>query len=513
MTMQTQSTGGFRPAEPLRPMRILSIAFIAVSLALPVSAAAQARPDPTGVGQAGEMEQVDRYLQMQMQRLQIPGLAVAVVKDGRLILERHYGTASVEFGAPVTSDTVFAINSVTKAFTGVAAMRLVEEGRLDLSAPVSRYLTDLPETWRSVTIRQLLSHMSGLPDIMRAPTVETDAAAAWTWVLAQPVRFTPGQGFHYCQTNYTLIQRVVNQIEGRAPDAPLAEAQLAIAGMADTHYGDAYAVITNKAPTYRWTLGGPMITGYRAAASTTPSTLTATSERFLPFRRASSGMNSTVGDMARWMIAIQDGRILNERSLETLWTPVAFNDGQKGQWGLGWQILSRGDHRAVGMTGGGRAAVFLYPEDGVGVVILTNLTGSFPEDMIDKIASIYSPGLDLSGVPALRIALEEQGYDRAPVAAATIEQNHPGLVWPEAELNDWGYRLLSTGRARDALEVFKLIEGYYPDSANANDSLAQAFLVNGDNAGAAIHYRRALALDPTNTSAARHLAELGAATP
>jgi CubicO group peptidase (beta-lactamase class C family) len=452
--------------------------------------------------------EVDRYLGVQMKRLGIPGMAVAVIKDGRVALIRTYGTASVEFGIPVSEDTVFAINSITKAFTGVAAMRLVEQARLDLSAPMSRYLKGLPETWQKVTVRQLLSHMSGLPDIMRAPTVESDADAAWTWIQAQPIRFPPGERFNYCQTNYTLVQRIVNQIEGRPLDAPLAEEQLRISTMNNTSYGDATTVTVGKAPTYRWALGGPMIAGYRAGASTTPSTLAASSERFLPFRRASSGLNSTIGDMARWLIAIEGGRLLNTDSLATLWTPVAFNEGRPGQWGLGWQILARGSHRAVGMTGGGRAAAYLYPEDKVGVVILTNLAGAFPEDMIDKIASIYAPGLDLSGVPALRIALEEQGYGMVFAAANKIERDHPGFVWPEPELNDWGYRLLSTGRARDALAVFQLAADRFPGSANAHDSLAQVSLVNGDKEMAVIHYRRALALDPSNHDAERHLAEL-----
>ncbi|OFA01990.1 serine hydrolase domain-containing protein [Duganella sp. HH101] len=480
-----------------RPRRFLAlIGFVAGMAVATVAAAA----DPAA--------EVDRYLGVQMKRLAIPGMAVAVVKDGQVALVRTYGSASVEFGIPVADDTVFAINSITKAFTGVAAMRLAEQGRLDLSAPAGRYLADLPEAWRKVTLRQLLSHMSGLPDMMRAPTVETDAVAAWAWVQAQPLRFPPGTRFDYCQTNYTLIQRIVNQIEGRPLDAPLADEQLRMAAMNRTAYGDATTVIPGKAPTYRWALGGPMIAGYRAAASTTPGTLAVSAERFLPFRRASSGLNSTIGDMARWLIVLESGRLLKADSLAALWTPVAFNDGRLGQWGLGWQVLTRGTHRAVGMTGGGRAAAYLYPEDKVGVVILTNLAGAFPEDMVDKIASLYAPGLDLSGVPALRIALEEQGYEQVRAAADSIERAHPGMTWPELELNDWGYRLLSTGRARDALSVLRFVAERFPDSANAHDSLAQASLVNGDKAMAIRHYRRALALDPANSGAARHLAEL-----
>lgn len=479
-------------------------AFLAIFMMTMFSAAAAAPAPSAPTPQAA----VDRYIAAQMQRLRIPGMAVAVVRGQRIVLLRHYGIASMEFGIPVTDKTVFSVNSVTKAFTGVAAMRLVQQRRLDLAAPVGSYLSGLPEAWRGVTIRQLLSHMSGLPDIMRAPTVETDADAAWAWIHAQPVVFAPGARFHYCQTNYTLVQRVINTIAGRPLDAHLADEQIRVARMSDSVFGDATSVIAGKAPSYRWQQGGPMITGYRAAASTTPDTLSATVERFLPFRRASSGLNSSARDMARWIIALQQHALLDATSLQTLWTPTAFNDGQPGQWALGWQVLARGTHRAVGMTGGGRAAFMIYPEDDLGVVILSNLAGAFPEDMVDKIASLYATGLDLTGVPALRIAPEEQGYDKATAIAAAMQARHPALIWPEQELNDWGYRLLSTGRARDALPLFQLIAQQFPDSANAHDSLAQAYLVNGDDTAALAHYERTLALAPDNDSARRHVKQL-----
>ncbi|WP_208023390.1 serine hydrolase [Duganella alba] len=452
--------------------------------------------------------EADRYLTAQMQRLRIPGLSVAVVKDGQIVLARNYGTASVEFGVPVADDTVFSINSITKAFTGVAAMKQVELGRLDLSAPVDQYLPDLPPAWRAVTIRQLLSHMSGLPDITRAPTVETDEEAAWRWLREQTILFKPGERFHYCQTNYMLIQRIVNQLEGRAPNAPLAEEQLRIAGMTHTAYGDAYTVIPKRAPTYRWQWTGAKVQGYPAPSATDASTLTAVSERFLPFRRAAAGMNSSAADMAHWLIALQQHKLLNDASLAAMWRPVAFNDGGMGQWAMGWQVLQRGSHRAVGMTGGGRAGFFLYPEDGVGVIILTNLTGSFPEDLIDKLASLYIPQLPLSGVPGLRIALEERGFGQIASAAADIERRYPDQPWQENELNDWGYRLLSTGRAADALAVLRFTAERFPRSANAQDSLGEAWLVNGERAAAKQAYQRVLELHPGDANALKRLESL-----
>ena len=445
-------------------------------------------------------EQADQHLRGQMEALKIPGMQAAVVQGGRIVFQRSYGIASIELDVPVTDKTVFSVNSIAKAFTGVAAMRMAESGKLDLAAPVSKYLDDLPEAWRSVTVRQLLSHMSGLPDVTRAPTVETDADASWAWVQAQPIRFPPGERFEYCQTNYTLVLRVLNKLAGAEPDAPLGTPQFEAAGMALTRYGDSTEIVPGKAPSYRFIRSSAAEAGVLRPAI----------ERFLPFRRASSGLNSTAGDLARWMIALRDGRLLGRTSLETMWTPAAFNSGERGQWGMGWIVLPRGDGRAVGMTGGGRAAFLYYPEQDVGIAILTNLAGAFPEDFVDRIASIYAPGLKLSGVPALRIALEENGYREAIAAAAAVAAKDPALRWNEHELNDWGYRLLSTGRPRQALEVLKLVASLFPRSGNAYDSLAEAYVANGDKALAIQNYRKSLELDPANAHAKRQIEKLEA---
>lgn len=467
----------------------LLLAALAGVILLAAPVAASARDDVRA-------DAVDRYLLTRMQTQGIPGLQVAVVEHGRVVLLRSYGLASVELAVPTTDESVFAINSITKAYTGVAAMRLVEAGRLDLGAPVSRYMEGLPEAWSSVTIRHLLSHMSGLPEVTRAPTAETDSNAAWTWVQTQAIRFPPGDRFEYCQTNYMLMQMIINSLEGRAPDAMLTDEQLAIAGARNTVFGDSGDLVAGKGPSYSYRRGAGAPVLY-------PRT-----ERFLPLRRAASGLNSTALDLANWIIALQDGRLMNAATRETMWTPVAFNSAQAGQWGMGWQVLRRGSGRSVGMTGGGRAAFAIYPEQDVAVIVLTNLSGAYPEDMIDKIASIYAPGLELTGVPALRLALEDRGYDQADVAAAELSAADPDLVWPEAELNDWGYRLMASGRAVDALPVFRLIVRLFPESANAHDSLGEAYAANGDKPAAIRSYRRVLELDPGNTHAARQLGVL-----
>ncbi|MDE1149640.1 MAG: serine hydrolase [Azospirillaceae bacterium] len=443
----------------------------------------------------------DAFLRAQMEQSHIPGLQAAVVWHGRIVFARAYGVANLQTPVPVTAETIMAVNSITKAFTGVAAVRQAMAGALDLEAPVGRYLDDLPEAWRAIPIRQLLSHMSGLPDINAAPgarAAETTQDAVWAWVRAQPVKFPPGERFDYCQTNYALVQRVLDKLAGLPPDTPVTPPLFQLAGMAHTGFGDSTMVTPGKAAGYVYAKGDE---GARV--------LRPVYEIFRPLHRASSGMDSTAEDMARWMIAVTDGRLLDAAGRQTLWTPMAFNDGHPGQWAMGWEVLDRGHgHRAVGMTGGGRAAFFLYPEDDLGVVILTNLSGAVPEDMIDQVAALY--GARLGGMAALRVAVQRQGYDQAATIAAGLAQADPDFRPAEAELNDWGYRLLSNGQSRDALAILKLAADRFPDSGNAQDSLGEALAATGDKPGAIAAYERSLALDPKNRNAERRLEKLRA---
>ena len=147
-------------------------AWLAASLALFAFALVTAAPamppppDATPAQKAG----VERVVRDMMRKRNIPGLQVAVIRHGRIAMLGAYGVANLQDKVPVTDDTVFSINSATKSFTGVAVMQLVEDGKLALDAPVSRYLEGLPAAWQPVTIRQLLTHTSGLPDILIAPT-------------------------------------------------------------------------------------------------------------------------------------------------------------------------------------------------------------------------------------------------------------------------------------------------------------------------------------------------------
>jgi len=171
---------------------------------------------PLGVhAHAGSVEtanqQTRQFIGQTMDALRIPGLQIAVVKDGKVVLSDSHGLANVENALPATRATRFPLNSATKSFTAVAMMQLAEAGKVNLDAPISAYLADLPDAWRSVRVRQLLAHTSGLPDILDAQGLLGGGteAAAWTAVTQRPVDAAPGTRFTYNQTNYVLLARII----------------------------------------------------------------------------------------------------------------------------------------------------------------------------------------------------------------------------------------------------------------------------------------------------------------
>jgi CubicO group peptidase (beta-lactamase class C family) len=465
---------------------------------------------------AAEPDGVDAYLQDQMQKRDIPGLQVAVVRHGKIIKLGAYGLANVQDSVPVDDRTLFQVNSITKAFTGVAVMELAEAGKLDLSAPVSRYLDGLPQAWHAVTVRQLLTHVSGIPDIWdrQARLIADGEQASWAKLQTLPMEFAPGQRFRYNQANYVLLGKVIDKLSGRPFSHFIKERQFDVAGMPASGFYDSHDVVVHSARVYRRAAGE----GRRKGE------LVCVFDDFPPFLRTAAGINTTAEGIARWVIALQEGKILKHKSsLATLWTPGVLNDGSCGGFGealpgyaLGWPMTLPPEERAVGGIGGGRSAFFVYPDHDLAVVILTNLQGASPHLLAFEVARQYVGSLspsDVFGLPpamkALRAELAKRGFDHAVETARELEKKGPQFRPAELDLNAWGYLLLQQEQRREAIEVFKLAVSLYPGSANTYDSLAEAYEINGDRELAIKNYKRSLELNPKNANAVEHLKGLG----
>ncbi|UUZ55840.1 beta-lactamase family protein [Massilia sp. H-1] len=170
-------------------------------------------------------------IQMLMKEQRIPGLQIAVVKDGKIVLSESYGMANVENRVAATRTMRFPLNSASKAFTGVAMMQLAEAGLVDLDAPVSNYLDDLPKAWQAIRVRQLLAHTSGLPDLVdgQGDIEGGSEAAAWKSALAPGHLGCLDDKFSYNQTNYALLAQIISKQSKLPYERFVAERQFAVA--------------------------------------------------------------------------------------------------------------------------------------------------------------------------------------------------------------------------------------------------------------------------------------------
>jgi len=447
-----------------------------------------------------------------MQQRHIPALQLAVIRHGEIVKLNTYGTANLENAIPATDESIFSINSITKAFTGVAIMQLAEEGKLKITDPISLYIDSLPVTWQKITLQQVLTHTSGLPDILDANEQvmgDGDEHAAFELVKKLPLEFKVGEKFSYNQTGYVILGKIITKLSGMHFTKFIEDRQFKVTGMKLTRFGDSYDVIPHSAGAYT-------MTKYAGGKFTRNSSPGVGYIQFPVFFRTAAGILSTAGDMGNWIIALKSGKLLKEKtSFDALWAPAILNNGKVGGfnkltngYALGWPTVTRDGHPAVGPVGGGRSAVFVYLKDDLSIVVLTNLMGGNPDQFIDEIAGYYIPEMHESngfGLPVavrkLRTELLKKGFSNTSAVVADLKKKDPSFHLDERDLNSWAYQLLSQKKPADALSIFKLNVQLYPESANAYDSLGEILEITGDKKAALVSYKKSVALNPENKNA------------
>lgn len=333
-----------------------------------------------------QVDKVDIAIKDLMQKNKIVGLQLAVVKNNKIVKTGHYGLATIEDSITVDNETVFSINSMTKSFTGVAIMQLVERGQLKLEDSISKYLDSLPNTWQNITVKQIVTHTSGIPDIWERPEhmLSDDSEILFQKIKALPIVFQPGEKLSYNQTNFLLLGMIIEKISGLSYERYIIENQLKIAVMKNSikaGMGDFFTVINHSAKPYTYYINGSL------------------TNLFQPIPRnlfPAAGIYSTAIEMAQWTIALQTNKLINSESLKTLWAPIASMDGViyqsngfLNQSSIGFSSTTRISNPVIASLGGGRNALYIYPKDNVIVVILTNLMGGHPQNFIEEIANLY----------------------------------------------------------------------------------------------------------------------------
>ena len=330
------------------------------------------------------------FVQATMKERSIPGLSLAVVQDGKTLREEAFGVVSLELGVAATAQSVFPVASVTKIFTATLVMRLVQDGKLGIDAKVGDLLPDLPETWRAVTLRQLLTHTSGLPDMIVDPMKGLWLGETREEALAKaaplPLQFEAGTAWSYNQTNYILLGMILERVSGKSLEALLQESILGPLQMKSTTYADARQVVAGRGPWYsRIDFSG---TQPRLATKVYPTWVT-----YPDFVHTCAGLNTTALELARFVDRVAAGKVLAPATLANMWQRQTLRDGKPAGMdettgmGLGWILEEHGGSPWVGATGGATVALRHAVREKLTVVVLTNCQGSDPDGIATEILS------------------------------------------------------------------------------------------------------------------------------
>jgi len=301
----------------------------------------------------------DEYIQMEMKRRCIPGLAIAVIKNGEVVKINGFGFADLEHKAPVTTDTVFDLASVTKQITATAIMRLVDQGKIKLDDPIIQYLPGSPSRWNGITIRHLLTNTAGL-SVQSFVRPNYSIASNFKFLSEEPLRSKPGSEYFYSSAGFFLLGMIIEKASGIRYKDFLSEQFFRPLGMNLTSVIGHTAIVKN-----------------RAACYTIQNGKIANRECYTPGDElpASYGVLSTVRDLAKWDIALAAGKLVKEPSLAAMWTPVKLNDGSAYPYGFGWKVEKFFGRRMITHTGYAGTEYTFLPDDRLTVIVLTNLGG------------------------------------------------------------------------------------------------------------------------------------------
>jgi serine beta-lactamase-like protein LACTB, mitochondrial len=317
----------------------------------------------------------------------VPGMSVAVIDRGHLILTQGYGLADVENNVPASADTIYRVASISKSITATAAMKLVEAGKLDLDAPIQKYCSDFPRKPWPITTRELLSHQSGIRDYRNEEeTINTRHYAsikdALTQFAGDPLEFEPGTKMQYTSYGYIVLGCVIEGASGTSYDRYMHQAIFEPAQMPATRLDDVFAIIPHRARGYKISASGELQNAVFVDVSNKPP---------------GSGINSSAKDMGNFVAALYAATLVPKAVLDQMLTPSTTRDNKPTIYGLGFFIGGPiGTHRGLQEAGHGgdqqgvSSVLYLLRERQFGVVIVSNLEGEQSSlDFIDLARKIY----------------------------------------------------------------------------------------------------------------------------
>jgi CubicO group peptidase (beta-lactamase class C family) len=333
---------------------------------------------------------VDEFVNSELRAQHIPGVAVAVVRDGKIIKAAGYGMANVELGVPTKPESIFQTGSVGKQFTATAVIMLVEEGKVGLGDKISKYFPDSPPAWKDITVRHLLTHTSGIPDYTEEKTggainmhtdyTEEDLVKR---IAALPLGFPPGEKWSYSNSGYLILGVLIRHVSGEFYGDFLQRRIFQPLQMTSTRIISEADIVPNRSAGYR------MVKGELKNQEWVSPSLNTT---------ADGALYTNVLDMAKWDAALYTEKLLKRSSFDQMWTPVKLNGGKTYPYGFGWGISDVNGHRLLehgGAWQGFTMHISRYVDDQLTIIVMTNLDSghSNPGKIAQGVATLYVPAL------------------------------------------------------------------------------------------------------------------------
>jgi D-alanyl-D-alanine carboxypeptidase len=335
------------------------------------------------IASAARADGIDNLVRAEMARQKLPGLALAIVRDGKVLKLQGYGLADVQRDVAVTPDTVFKIGSVSKPLIATAVMLLVQDGSLSLDDPVSKYLEGAPEAWHGITIRHFLTHTSGV--VREGPAFNPFKVQPVADVVKSayplPLRFPTGTKWEYCNVGYFALTEIISRVSGRPWFDFMAARIFQPLGMTST-------LLTDAAHPLR--ASGYAGEGNREVAPDWPAV------------RPSGAFLSTLRDLLAWDAALTSGTLWTGKSREAMWTPVPLADGSTHPYGFGWELGTRARRRYVGHGGslpGFRSVYARFPDERLSIVVLVNADDVDRDTIVNGLADAVTAAIAAAPSP------------------------------------------------------------------------------------------------------------------
>jgi len=456
---------------------------------------------------------IDTYVQQVMKKFELPGIAIAVARDGETIYMNAFGMRNVETKEALQTRHIFHMASVAKPFVAMAIVQLVEQKKMNLDEPLVKYLPYFKladERYEKITIRQMLNHTSGMPDVIdyEWEKPQTDDGAAERYVRSlkkEKMIAAPGERYQYSNMAYDVLGDLIAKVSGKPFEVYMKENILNPLGMTESSF-----LLENIKKDLRTS---PHIWKSKPVVS-----------EIYPYNRfhaPSSTLNSNVVEMLHWAEAnLQQGkpngaRLVSEANYALLVQP-SVRLSEKTSIGLGWVLseyrgLSTVEHSGDDL---GYCCDFkLIPQKKIGIIVASNYeltpVSSILNSLIDILLGLDPEVPKKSVASYFRRIMEKDGIAAAKAAYHEWYKKAPGdyNFGPQA-LNSLGYRFIRKKEMAKALGVFLFNAELFPENSNVHDSLAEAYMVTGDSERAIEHYKKSLELNPANTQAIEMLKKL-----